>query len=359
MGNFDAGQLETGTMNTNMVTEVVNPYNTDGAGDQEETTYQNTEWSQQWAYFNEISDLKGACLMKVIWDCGKGWDADVRTTAMLENIKGYGKDTFDDVLFNVLLQSYIGGDGFAEIIKDDLGQLVNLKPLDPGSIVIVADQQGIIKRYEQTSKIKGKKPKKFEPKDILHLSNNRAADQIHGISVIKSLEKTILAELQSFTDMEKIMRRQARPLLIFKLKTDNSTVRNAIIQKIEEGTAKGEHVYIPDDESIVSFEQVAINVSDVVLAWRQDVRNKFYRGLGLPLIIFGNAGSTESGGKIEYLAHEQVFEFSQRRIEKQLWLQLRIRINLIPPVTLLENLQNDESKDAQNALTFSQGDVSP
>ena len=77
----------------------------------------------------------------------------------------------------------------------------------------------------------------------------------------------------------------------------------------------------------------------------------------MPQVIFGQAQATESGGKIEYLAHEQVFEKDQKYLEKQIWNQLRLKINLISPVSLIEALQQDENKDAQNAITLQQNDV--
>jgi hypothetical protein len=77
----------------------------------------------------------------------------------------------------------------------------------------------------------------------------------------------------------------------------------------------------------------------------------------LPLIVFGSSGSTESGGKIEYLAHEQVFSHDQKFIEDQIWNQLYLRIKLNSPVTLLENLQQDQSKDANQGLELQQSDV--
>ena len=73
--------------------------------------------------------------------------------------------------------------------------------------------------------------------------------------------------------------------------------------------------------------------------------------------MFGSSGTTESGGKIEYLAHEQIFEKDQKYLEQQIWNQLFIRIDLIPPVTLLENLQNDEAKDANQGLEFQPSDM--
>jgi hypothetical protein len=77
---------------------------------------------------------------------------------------------------------------------------------------------------------------------------------------------------------------------------------------------KGENIYIPDDKNTLSYEVIQVNIASTIMAWRDDIRNKFYRTLGLPLIVFGSSGSTESGGKIDYLAHEQVFSHDQKFI---------------------------------------------
>jgi len=80
--------------------------------------------------------------------------------------------------------------------------------------------------------------------------------------------------------------------------------------------------------------------------------------MGLPQIVFGAGNSTESGGKIEYLAHEQVFEKDQLFVEKQIWNQLQLKIDLIPPTSMLENLQNDYSKDgAAQEINIQKSDV--
>ena len=75
------------------------------------------------------------------------------------------------------------------------------------------------------------------------------------------------------------------------------------------------------------------------------------------MILFGSAGSTESGGKVEYLGHETVFEHDQLYIEEQVKAQLGYKINLNSPTSLLENLAADENKDAQNAIAFQPQDA--
>lgn len=339
----------------------VSSVNTDGATGQDEYRWENTNWAQYWGYFNDnnLGELKSAFLMKATWDVGKGYTCDVETNVTLDHISGWGKDTFLDILFNMDLISRLGGDAFAEIVRDeDTGTLLNLKVLDPGSIRIVVDKKGILKRYEQFGKILGE-VKRFEPNEIFHLSHNRLADQIHGISDIVSIENTILAEKESFMDMKRIMHRQAKPMIMFKLGTDDPTKISAFVAKMDAAVNKGENIYIPNDDNTVAYEVIQVNVNAIVMAWRDNIRDKFYRTLGLPLIVFGSSGTTESGGKIEYLAHEQVFSHDQKFIEEQVWNQLFLRIKLESPVTLLENLQRDQSKDGNQGLEIQPQDVTP
>jgi len=358
MGELNINYAQASNLSTAVTDASVSSLSVDGVKDQDETYYYNTDWTKYWGYFNEIPDLKSAMLMKAIWDVGKGYDADPETSVILDHISGWGKDTFDDILFNMDIVMRIGGDSFAEITRDkDTGIIINLKPLDPETIKIVVGRNGRIKRYEQTSKMGKGGVIKFEPEDIFHLSNNRLADQIHGISDIKSMETTILAEKESFADNKLLMHHQARPMIVFKLGTDNPAKIAEFAAKMDAAVNKAENIYVPDDVNSFSFEVVQVNPSQVVMEWRNDIRNKFYRALGMPLIIFGQAGQTESGGKIEYTGHEQVWEHSQRFLEKQIWNQLNLRINLISPISLLDNLLTDEQKDKNQGMEIQPQDM--
>jgi len=303
--------------------------------------------------------------MKGIWDVGKGYTADPETTVILDHITGWGKDTFQDLLFNLDVCRYVGRDSFAHIIRDkESGELINLKVLDPSSIKICVDENGILTKYIQVSKVAGRADKEFKPNEIFHLSNNRLADQIHGISVIESMDKTLLADLESFDNVRKTMNRQAKPFIIFKWKTDDETKIANMKARIDALRNLGEDLHLPDEDDVLGWEVVQVNVSETILAWRQDVTNRFYRALGLPLILFGAQGSTESGGKMEYYAHEQVFEHEQRYIENQVWQQLNLKINLIPPQSMAQGLAADENKDQSasgmpQGLEMQPGDITP
>lgn len=319
--------------------------NLDGLQAQKETRWRNSKWSEQYGIFSSVADLQSAVLMKVIWILGKGYTTDTLNKVILDHISGTGKETALDILFNVEVQKEIGGDGFAEIVwNDNETEPLNLKALDPANVEIIYNSQGRITGYDYF--VSGEKTN-FKPNQIYHRSRHRLGNQIHGLSIIDPLKSTILADEESFTDVTKIMHRQAKPMIMFKLKTDNASDISAFISKMDSATEKGENIYIPNDTNTVEYEVVQVNVSEMILAWRTEVRNKFYRALGLPLIIFGNGGSTESGGKMEYLAHEQVFERDQKDLELQIWKQLKIKLDLIPPTSLLENLQTDTAKDGQ------------
>ena len=353
MPTFDTTEAKV-TDYTNVIPKYeVDLETTDGVSEQKETEYTNPDWSKYWGYFNQIAELKTALVMKSIWNVGKGWTADNATTVLLDNISGWGKDSFDDILFNMDIISRVNGDAFAQIIRSDSGTLINLKPLDPSTIKIIVDSDGLIKRYEQTSKIKKKAVKKIEPIEMLHFSNNRLADQIHGISDIKALEPIIKADMENFEDLQKMMHHQAIPFILWKLKTDKTSKINDAVTKIQNARKFKEDMFIPDDDDAISHEVIELRLSQVVMDWRSDLRNKFYRAVGLPQIVPGGGGqSTESESKVIYLAFEQIVERDQKKIEKMLWNQLAIKINLIPPATLSQDLQSDEAKDAGQQTSF-------
>src|SRR3990167_5595585 len=269
---FNIGSATASNLST-VVTDVTIPtLQQDNALNQDETIWQNNEWTQQWGYFNDVPEFHAAMIMKY-------------------------------------------------------------------------------------SQIKNGKTESWKPEEIFHLSHKKLADQIHGISDSTSIKNTFLAEYESFADTKKIMHRQARPLVIFKLKTDDQTKVTAFIAKMDAAWNKGECIYIPDDENMLTYEIVQVDVSNTIMAWRTDINNKFYRAVGLPQILFGSAGSTESGGKMEYLAHETVFEHEQRYLEKQIWNQLNLKIDLVPPTSLLPNLQADENKDAAQGMEMQPNDM--
>jgi hypothetical protein len=332
---------------TNIVKDItIETRTTEGPKDQEETEYLNTKWSTWFGYYKLIPEVKTAIDMRAIWTLGRGFTADPETTAILDHISGWGNDTFNSVLKNMMVCKRIGGDAFAEVIRDEKSEiLLNLKPLDPGSIKIVVNRQGRIKRYEQITRIKGEN-KKFEPKEIFHLINKRVGDEIHGVSDIEAIEQIILANNESFVDIKKMQHRFVKPIMKFMLDTDDTTKISAYAEKMDKCVNLGENIYLPKGTVEHEIVSVPANATLNPLPWREHLKNYFFQVVGIPQIILGSSGEfTESTAKIAYLAFEQSVEDEQKDIEEQVWHQLGLRIELSFPASLRNEMLSDVSKD--------------
>jgi len=336
---------------TNTITSYsVSPEDTDGATDQKETPWMNDKWSDWFGYFETIPELNATINAKATWTIGKGFKADPATEMLLDTIKGNGLDTFNTILENMIRTYYIGGDAFCEIIRDDEGVLINLKPLDPSVIKIVVNRQGMVIRYEQTAKIE-KHNKKFKPEEIFHLARNRVADQIHGVSVIKAIENIILARNESISDYKTVMHNNVTPRWKFKLKTDDPVEIAAYKVKMDAVTATtSANIYEPFDVSESELIAVSPNATLDPKSWIDQQGNFFYEAVGVPKIILGGSGEfTEASAKIAYLAFQQNVEEEQLFLEEQALSQLNLIIELEFPASLENELLSDNKKDgAQN-----------
>jgi hypothetical protein len=346
MGTFDIGNASASDL-TNAVKDFsVSAETTDGASEAGETSYDNSDWAQQLGYFKQVGILKRVINAKATWTVGKGIIADQDTTQVLDGIKGWGKDTFNTILENMIRTMQIGGDAFAEIIRDEIGDIINLKPLDPGTITIYVDGKGIIKRYEQKSKINAKETKKFKKENIFHLARNRVADEIHGDSLVDALIPTILAREEAKADYKQVMHRFVKPRWIFHLDTDDTSKIAAFKSKMDSANNIGENLYIPKDAVVPELMATAPNATLNPLAWIQSLDDEFYEESGVPRIIVGGTGGiTEAAVKIAYLAFQQTIEEDQLFIEEQVGVQLGIAIDLEFPASLENELLSDKAKD--------------
>jgi hypothetical protein len=325
---------------------------TDAATGTAETSWQNSKASQYLGYYKSIPELKIAIDVKAMWVIGKGFTSNPLTTLKLGAIKGFGKDTFNSILENLLKQKYIYGDAFAEIIRDG-DRLVNLKPLDPGTIKIIADSKGLIKRYEQNAK--GKPAREFQPENIFHLTSNRVADEIHGVSIIESVENIILARNEAMTDYKKLLHRNIYPVRIWHLDTDIPSKIATFKAKVAAAKGEGEDIFIP--KGAVETETVAIpeNSSLNPMPWVQMQNKYFFQAVGVPEIIIGGSQElTQTAAQIAYLAWEQTVEQEQLNVEEQVLTQLNLEIDLEFPASLQNNLLSDNRKDGSQEQQLNQ-----
>jgi len=341
MAETDIGEALASNL-TNVMTDFsVDSASTDGAGSQKEITYQNTDWSQDYGFYLTIPEFKTAVDAKATWTVGAGFTSDEITTLLLMTIKGNGKDSFNSILKNMIKVKTISKDSFAEVIRDDDGVLVNLKPLDPESIVIVQNRQGRIVRYEQVNKTKSPN-KRFLPEQVFHLSHERVADEIHGTRIINSLKWLILARNEAMNDWKRVLHRNIDPLWIFHLDTDDTSKIAAFKTKMDNARANGECMYIPKGAVVPELVTTAANASLNPLAWVNQLNDYFFQAVMVPQIIVGNAKEfTDASGKIVYLSYEQSVKAEQLYIEEQVLGQLNIEIQLTFPASL----QNEAISD--------------
>ncbi len=346
MGEMNLNNAVASDLTNAMSDYSVNTQQTDGAGSEKETSWTNTKWGDYLGYYKTIPELNSTIDARATWTVGKGFLAEEETTLFLDTINGWGKDTFNTILENMIRTMFIGGDAFCEIIRDDeTGKMINLKPLDPATIKIIVERAGIIKRYEQTSKTKSPN-KKIKQEDMFHLSRNRVADEIHGVSVIEKLERIILMRNEAMDDYKKVMHWFVKPRWIFHLDTDDTTKITAFKEKMDKANDKGENMYIPKDAVVPELMAVAPNATLNPLAWIDSLNDYFYEACATPKIIVGNSKNfTEASAKIVYLAFQQSVEGDQLYIEEQVLAQLNLEINLEFPASLENELLSDNAKD--------------
>jgi len=345
MPDTDIASADYGDKKNTITDYSVDAASTDGAFDQKETTYDNTNWSTQFGYYKKIPELKTAIDALARWTIGKGFKSNEITEMALSTIKGWGKDTFNTILENMIRVSKIGGDAFAEIIRNEEGLLINLKPLDPGSMRIVANRKGLIKRYEQIDRVKTKNTKRWNPDQIFHISRNRTADEIHGESMIDAVEEIILMRNEAMADYKKLMHRNVFPIIKWMLDTDDATEIAAFKVKADKASTQGENIFIPKGVAEADVLAVAPNSTLNPLPWINQLNGYFYQAAGVPMIIVGGGEEiTEASAKIAYLAWEQTVEEEQLYIEEQVLAQLNLEIELEFPATLQNELLSDSSK---------------
>lgn len=345
MPETNISQSAIGDNSTTFKDYSVDSATTDSASGGKETRWINPKWNQYLGYYKNIPELKAAIDAKATWTVGKGFKADDVATFYLDKIKGFGVDTFNTILENCIRTYHIGGDSFCEIIRDKEGFIVNLKPIDPATMAIIANDRGKIIRYEQNSKTG--EVKKFNPEKIFHLAKNRIADEIHGTSIIPAIEWIILARNEAMTDYRKLMHRNIFPVRIWHLDTDNKDKIADFKAQVASAKYKGEDHFIPKGAVETELAGTPSNSTLDPKAWIELLNKYFFEACGTPKIVIGNAADfTESSVKIVYLAWEQTVEEEQLYIENQVGMQLGLEIELTFPATLQNELLSDQQKDS-------------
>lgn len=314
-----------------------------------ETTY-IPDWSKWHGYYRKIPEFQAAVDKFGSWTVGRGFEADKKNESKVKKIYGFGKDDFESILENMIRAMLICGDSFAEIIRDKQKRVLNIKPLNPGNIKIIANDSGIVDRYEQFTDSSGRRyvVARFAKDDIIHLSWNRIADEIHGIPFGEKSEDIIKMRNECMQDMRVLFHRYVKPIQIIQVDSDKDSDLTLVQNSFDTAYKKTENIIIPKG-IVEQVDRVSIPQFSTLdpLPWLQYLVRQFVTSCGVPEVIMGwGSETTEASSKIIYLAFQQTIEEVQLYMENQMEIQTGIKIKLNFPASIEEDLKSDEKKDA-------------
>jgi len=300
------------------------------------------EFDKWHGYYRKIPELRAVINKLASWTFGRGIEADKKNEEKLKRIKGFGKDSARSVLKNQWKTALICGDSFAHIVTDNQGRTTNVKPLNPETITIIVNAEGILIGYEQEGK-----QTRYTPDEIYHLSYERIADEIHGIPFPEALEELIKARNEGIGDLRVLYHRNIKPIQFFEVETDDPTKLNSIETTINNAYSKSENVVIPTGViKEIKKSSTAQYATIDSLPYIKFLVRQFVSACGVPEVIMGwGENTTEASSKVIYLAFQQEIEDMQLYNQEQIEEQLGIKINLEFPASLEEDMQEDEKKD--------------
>lgn len=310
-----------------------------------ETRYSWTDFTKYNGYFKEIPELHQAILGLAIYVAGKGWKAETSLTkAILDSITGWGEDTFQSIMENMIMVKKINGDAFAEIIRSDKGTLINIKPLNPARMTVVTSTKGIIKKYEYASSKPNGTPKNFKPEEIFHICNDRVGNEIHGSSVVESCLKIIDARNEAMDDWKRILHRST--IRVLYVDEDDPAKLSLLSKQYKEAIKSGEVLILPGNEKDMKLADHTTPSDQPFLNTIRYYENFFYQAVGVSKSILGGTQDfTESSSKMSVFTFDQIWMREQRELEGDLWNQLAIKVSFIRPNSLKDELTQDEAKD--------------
>ena len=341
MAELDINQSTTPTVITDYSTD---SQLTDGVSVFGETFYDNPNFSKWNGNYQKIAKIKMAINAYVTWIIGKGWTAQSNLNqVILTKIRGWGEDTFMSILWNMLVIKKVNGDAYAEIIRNDKGTLINLKPLDPSSVRIVIGKDGLIKRYEQISKTKEKKKRVIKISDMFHLCNDRTADNVHGSSVIEAVEWNLEAQEEARRMFRKKVKNSGI-LGVIEADIDEHTALKTLKEPIKTGVEEGTFLILP--KGVVEAKDWVSNLdTQGIITWLNYLDDEMYMMIGVPKVILGGSSEKEGDKKMSYLSFQQVYSREINELRDDIWNQISIRVEFGKPASLQNQLQDNELKN--------------
>ena len=307
----------------------------------DETFWYFDKATTYYGYYLTIPEIFSAANALATWTVSRGWETDdVYLKIQLEHVKGMGKDSFTQIMWNHEVVKLIVGDAFIEVKRNKKGdKILNMIPISPERVRIVFDSQGMIKRYDVWNSEEWKKVNK---EDMLHSSNKRIGDQVHGTSQIEASKFIIDARNEALSD-ERIIKHRDKALGIAYYKTDRASKITYANTQIENAVKNGEMVGLPEDTA--EIKPYPSRSSEDRTGWISYLENFFYQVFGVPRSIASSDGTSEVGGKMGHVIFEPIYTKEQIDLEDDLWNQQAIKITFKRPPSLGGLVSQDMAKN--------------
>ena len=340
MALSDPREAITTAMNDISYTAGQEPYNKNLA----QYTFDNIEtdtnsyipdWTKWHGIYRTIAEARSTIDIWSFWVVGDKLIMDDKTRKITDRIKGNGKDTIRIILRNQKRVAKICGDSFAEQIRDKANRLINLKPLNPGRIRTQANGFGIITKYEQVSTTdeKAKVLRTWEPEEIFHISNDRIADEIHGIPELEKTYKIMKWKHQSMGDIATVFHRYVQPVLEIYAKTDDP-VELATLQALYDKSSKFMENRIIPAGVVDKVERISIPQYSTLdpLPWQKFLRSYYTESSNVPDLVRGKSDEVSlAAGKLNYVGYRFKIIMEQSEYSEEIKSQLGLDISFPPP----------------------------
>jgi hypothetical protein len=340
MAELNISSATTTNMTANVPSFIVEQRALDAVSpNQDETYWYFDKATTYYGYYLAIPEIFSAANALATWTTHRGWKAkDPQTKVLLDHVKGMGKDTFNQIMWNHEVVKLIVGDAFIECkYKDKV--LINMVPISPERVRVVFNREGMIKRYDTWN---GREWREIKKENMLHSSNKRLGDQLHGTSQIEASKFIIDARNEALSD-ERIIKHRDKALGIAYYETDKAGKISYANSMIEKAVKNGEMVGLPKDT--VKIEAYPSRSSEDRTGWISYLENFFYQVFGVPRSIATSDGTSEVGGKMGHVIFEPIYTKEQVDLEDDLWNQIAIKIKFNRPPSLGGLVQEDEAKN--------------
>ena len=322
----------------------------------DENYWDNPNFTKWFAHYIKHAKIKKAIDNFSDWVLGLGYTTDSRTKVILDHIQGNGKESFDGMMWNAIAMKKVNGESYTHIIRDskdkEFGTIINMRSLSPNHMRVVYNGKGRVKKYRHyTSAEKNGEFVEYEPHEILHMINDKVADEMHGRSVIEAVEWNVDAQEEAKRVHRKLVWR-AGVVRVIEVDTSNPTELSTLKAQYKIAEEKGDVLLLPKDKARAIDWKPNLDHAGII-NWLNYLDNEFYISIGFPRDLSGaSTNATEAGMKMSYITYMPLYEKEVTELESDLWNQCGIKISFNRQQSLLGQEQTNEAKNTgQTNLT--------